>query len=766
MADDRVKVAVHFDDIDQLEVIALVEALAEDEELEVFDGVVEAWIPGPALGELDRGKLLYQRLVTSEELSPYPSMLEAVVRGMPLTTGVERVRGMGGTLSPELVDLATAKPGTYRLKLAGAMRDSWREVLHEANTKIMCFHPPDIYVMELDEIGARRLATCSWVLAAWAQDTNATVSPDLVEAVRASEGRGPGRERAIIDVLLHQDDARDATRRDLEVLGWAEILDDAELLIRVRIPLDLDHLEAIAAFPSVKAIRSFAPSTLCDRARVLIGVGKINGGRPLPWDGSGERVLLLDSGIDETHPDILEQIEHQSALDGAVPHDHRGHGTHVAGIILGTGQASDREIKGIAPGARLVSVGITDEAGALKLPADLGRVLQQALAHDARVVNASWEVAPDGRYEQGALTVDAFVRANPQVLVVVAAGNSGRALDGKLAYYTVGSPANAKNVLTVGASATDRSEIHKTWGEHSLSRFPEPPVRDLPMSGNPQYLAALSSRGPTEFDSVKPDVVAPGTWILAPRAARTPEAPSWNAPRAREDRYVFMGGTSMAAPVVSGAALLLRHYLRVAYDLREPSAALLKAMLISAAVPLPPTPGSHAEFGYPDFDQGFGLVDLSSLLPHDEASPKRGLRWVDVPNDSPQALRSRASPGSGQKSVGRYEFDVVPGATECLRIVLAWLDHPGNGVQNNLKLMVRDPNGERLLGNGGHHFVNHPLRPTELAFDRRNTVEIVRVDGPLEGRWRVSVVAENTPFPPQGYALVVCGELDGLLEPG
>src|SRR5213076_1190036 len=150
-------------------------------------------------------------------------------------------------------------------------------------------------------------------------------------------------------------------------------------------------------------------------------------------------------------------------------------------------------------------------------------------------------------------------------------------------------PATAKNVLTVGASATDRCEdqFKKTWAEWRPSSFSSPKVIDRLVSGDPDLPAANSSRGPTDFDSVKPDLLAPGTFILSARIATAARPLNdifyWGEYAQFDNRYAFLGGSSMAAPVVAGAAAVVRQYLREAKGVANPSAALLKALLIASA---------------------------------------------------------------------------------------------------------------------------------------------------------------------------------------
>jgi serine protease AprX len=276
--------------------------------------------------------------------------------------------------------------------------------------------------------------------------------------------------------------------------------------------------------------------------------------------GAGVTIAVVDSGV-ALHPDIqtlTAAVDFTAAgqlaqgITGLLPGegnladpansvDPNGHGTHVAGILVGTGaQSADAHIRGVAPEANLVSVRVLDGAGRGQT-SDVLAGLQWILSHKAqygiRVVNISlghpvFEPADADPLVQG---VDALWDAG--VVVVCSAGNNGR--DG---YVTVTSPCNSRKVITVGA----------TNAHHTAD------ISD-------DTITTYSSRGPTALDLVaKPDLVAPGNRVVSLRSPGSqldllfPErrmAGDPSNPSVKE--YYEMSGTSMASPIVAGTAALM-----------------------------------------------------------------------------------------------------------------------------------------------------------------------------------------------------------------
>jgi serine protease AprX len=540
-----------------------------------------------------------------------------------------------------------------------------------------------------------------------------------------------------------------------------------ERKIRFYLLENSDLLDELALLPQVALIEQYVPPKLHnDVARRLLGIDAdtVDPSSSIVSNisetGDGQIVAVADTGIDEHHPDFQGRIAGIVALGRPDDYsDPNGHGTHVTGSVLGDGTASDGQIRGTAPKAKLFFQSLLDESDGLGgLPIDLGELFNEAYLAGARIHNNSWGSATESEYTFNSLEVDEFVAKHRDMLVVISAGNEGQANNrshsqtGFTDWLSIGSPASSKNALTVGASRSDRTSggySQITYGNAWPEEFPDAPIAQEKISGNPEGLAAFSSRGPCTDHRIKPDVVAPGTDIVSTKSSRAPLREFWGPYQGKGGScYAYMGGTSMAAPLASGCAALVREYYEKSKG-HQASAALLKATLINSTRSLKATDAVADYNMLPNFNQGFGCVHMPWAIPN-PSEPGLSLEFQDTWNEATSQFNH-----TGQRF--RYTFN-FPG-TGWLRLCLVWTDVPGRALQNNLDLFLQHtPSGKKWIGNE-----NLPMSLT--APDPENNVEIIRIENALAGEYLIQITASNLLQTPQDYALVVTGKGLTQLQP-
>ncbi|MFV0277416.1 MAG: S8 family serine peptidase, partial [Parahaliea sp.] len=312
------------------------------------------------------------------------------------------------------------------------------------------------------------------------------------------------------------------------------------------------------------------------------------------------------------------------------------------------------------------------------IPLDLKTLFSAAYDLGARIHTNSWGGGEPGAYDEQCEQLDEFVWANRDFCVLFANGNDGSDADGdgSINLTSVSAPATAKNCISVGASENLRPAFNaNTYGGWWPQDYPVAPHAADPMANNPEQVAAFSSRGPTADGRIKPDVVAPGTYILSTRATLIAANNQAWAGFGPSRMYFHMGGTSMATPLTAGAVALIREYLRSRKQLARPSAALLKASLIAGAQRLPIVGGD----GVADHHQGYGRVHLDNILAPQAPATARYLDIADGLNT-----------GEVHEEILSVASRQVP-----LRVVMAYSDFPGPYLVNNLNLLLTAPDGTR-----------------------------------------------------------------------
>ena len=466
---------------------------------------------------------------------------------------------LAATLS---VGVATQSPAPsaspeqeYQLRFEGPVQDAWKAAAAASGATLLEYVPHFAFRARLHPNQVQAVRALPFV---------AAVTP-YQAAAKLSRTVADDQERLYL-VRLDADADADGLAAALTARGMRVARTGRRLLA---IAATGNGAASLAALPGVAGVEPFALRVKHNEfgGGIILGSEFANSSG---YDGSSQVVAVADTGLgtgaaSSAHADIpasrVRSIFNRPGVpdfcfetivdDGAADVD-TGHGTHVATAVLGAGNAAGVG-RGTAPASELVFQSIENYAipsllcGFLYglpegyylvgLPGDLQELYQQAYNGGARIHSNSWGAAVDGAYNADAERTDAFVWAHRDATLLFSSGNNGVDLDanGQVDPGSVGSPATAKNVITVGASENDRRSNWAcdptlayttcaaqggqnaifTYGGSWPESFPANPLRDDPSAGNAEQMAAFSSRGPALDGRIKPDVVAPGTWTLS-----------------------------------------------------------------------------------------------------------------------------------------------------------------------------------------------------------------------------------------------------------
>ena len=350
--------------------------------------------------------------------------------------------------------------------------------------------------------------------------------------------------------------------------------------------------------------------------------------------------------------------------------DNFGHGTHVAALINGDNSQSpfnNVSYRGVAPQAKVLNLRVLDNSGngfVSNAIAAIDWAIANKTTYNIRVMNLSIGTPAQDSYKNDPFCLAARRAVNAGIVVVASAGNYGKNSNGGKMYGAINSPGIEPSVITVGAANTYGTDSRQ---DDSVTTF--------------------SSRGPTRgyttnilglkvYDNlIKPDLVAPGNKIIAARAFSNSgtnvivsQNPSLEVnPTANGNvKLMYMSGSSMSAPIVSGTAALMIQ----ANPNLTPN--LVKAILMYSAQPLA---------GFNTLEQGAGLVNvdgavrLALLVKSNASTLSNGAAMLNGAMPNPQSsVISGQTVKWGQGVVTNFGF--LYGSS----LMTKWQPMYGNGV--------------------------------------------------------------------------------------
>lgn len=440
---------------------------------------------------------------------------------------------------------ATVEPGSYIVQARGPVNDAFRAALAAAGATVISYIPNNAYLVRASAASAQQLAGNAQTQAVLPYEPAYKLKATLFSLAMEEKPLPPG---AALNLVVFADAQAD-TRAELKQLG-ADILAESPSpfgpMLTVRPPTeDWARLARLAGVQLVELQHRRVAANDLSRVAVGVATDTITPTNYMGLTGNNVLVGVNDTGVDAMQLDLTPRVTGFGAISLI---DSDGHGTHVAGIIASSGDQSATvsnasgsinpgtisQYRGKAPGAKIYSQSLELVRG----PVSDFDLQQNTALTNALISNNSWHYGNDNTYDIGAASFDAAVRdALPGVtgsqptLYVFAAGNSGNGNDSGLSGNpgSIQSPGTAKNVITVGALELSRDITNEVV---SLDGTTNKPWQGQTSSGN--ELAWFSSRGNVGIGiegasgRFKPDVVAPGTFVVSTRSSQWNEQAYYN----------------------------------------------------------------------------------------------------------------------------------------------------------------------------------------------------------------------------------------------
>jgi subtilisin-like proprotein convertase family protein len=420
---------------------------------------------------------------------------------------------------------ADGDPGAYIVQARGPIDNSFRSMLNAAGVDIVSYIPNSAFLVRASANVAQQLAASPLTQTVLPYEPYYKVSPPLLDAVMNQQALPAAGMLAIVVFPGQEAAARDALKPLVTAVVSHDRSPFGPVLTVLPRPGSVPAIARLSVVESIGITSRRATANDLSRAFTGVATDSVTQSNYLNLSGSNVLVQVNDSGVDATHPDLLGRVF------GTPLQDTVGHGTHVAGIIAGSGLESltvTNAIGSIMPATNVQFRGKAPAASMFVQPlTSTDFELQEAAASTNAVIsNNSWNYASQ-EYDIFAASYDAavrdslpFVTGSQPVLYVFSAGNAGAGDDNGLSGSadTIQSPATAKNVITVGALEQPRNITNNVVVDGQTNQ------PWAAMTDSSTEVASFSSRGNVgigvEGDTgrFKPDVVAPGVFVVSTRS--------------------------------------------------------------------------------------------------------------------------------------------------------------------------------------------------------------------------------------------------------
>ena len=459
----------------------------------------------------------------------------------------------------------------YLVQFIGPIKDTWLKAVKRVGGEPRAPYADFTYVVRANDEALRRIVALRYVRWVGHLSHKDRLAPSISRTGRKPRGTAPSPQRpqalrGVYVVEFFSPENLKSALPGVKKLGF-EIMEEVTnariLLVQARRSQTERPraLEDLAAIHGVSAIREWSVAQSCnDVAAGIMGTSMAIGRSGLGLSGKGEKIGVCDTGLDTgdprtIHPDFagrvawiksypirrnLASVFKNAGADDGPSDAYTGHGTHVAGSILGSGAASRRlkrmgltgPVRGLAYRARLffqavgqrVELKDPDDGESYAycnagIPGNLGDLFREVYRRGVRIHSNSWSVkkGDGGSYTSLCEQLDRYVWQHKDFCVLVSAGNEGiESCDdgghGTIRFKSIFPPGTSKNCITVGACENRRPNFDaETYGRHKPELYRSTRFKNDPMADNPDQIVPFSSRGPTQDGRVKPDVVASGT---------------------------------------------------------------------------------------------------------------------------------------------------------------------------------------------------------------------------------------------------------------